>query len=276
MRNTWYLLICLLLASAGLNAQAPVKGKAPAQDPLRGEPVIINRDTLFKFYTGQGLFETQERAAIVTKRIKALVNRIDFNPDSLTLKNDSTLSVIYYNSQIVMAVNNKDATYSELNRPQLAANYLLILKQKLGNYFTNNNSQQVVVNILEAIAVIILLIALIWALFKASRWLKLKLLRAWEARMDKLASQGAPVVYAHRLLPVVTGLLRIIRVVIIVVLVYLALPVLFYIFPSSKPISVQLLGYVVTPFKGILLAIVRYIPNLLTIAVIYCGNPLHC
>jgi small-conductance mechanosensitive channel len=54
-----------------------------------------------------------------------------------------------------------------------------------------------------------------------------------------------------------------------VILVYLALPVLFFIFPSSKPISVQLIGYVITPFKGILMAIIRYIPNLLTITVIY-------
>src|SRR5476649_1369442 len=127
MRNTCYLLILFLIASINVNAQKPAKATPVISSPLRGEPVIINRDTLFKFYTGQGLFEAQERASIVTKRIEALVTRIDFNPDSLILKNDSTLSAIYYNSQIVMAVNNKDATFSELNRPQLAASYLLIL-----------------------------------------------------------------------------------------------------------------------------------------------------
>ncbi|WP_295714489.1 mechanosensitive ion channel family protein [Mucilaginibacter sp.] len=268
MRNIYYLLIIFLIASVTVSAQTATKGKTIQTIPP-GEPVIINRDTLFKFYAGQGLFEPAERAAIVTKRIEALVNRIDFNPDSLTLKNDSTLSVINYNSQIVLAVNNKDATYTELNRPQLAASYLNILKTKLGNYFTSNNTQTVVTNILEAIAVIVLLIVLIWALFKGSRWVKLKLLKAWETRIDKLAAQGAPVVYAHRLLPLVTGLLRIVRVIMIIILVYLALPVLFFIFPSSKPIAVQLLGYVVTPFKSILLAIVHYIPNLLTITVIY-------
>jgi small-conductance mechanosensitive channel len=268
MRNIYYLLIIFLIASVTVNAQTAAKGKTVPAIP-RGEPVIINRDTLFKFYAGQGLFEPAERAQIVTKRIEALVNRIDFNPDSLTLKNDSTLSVINYDSQIVLAVNNKDATYTELNCPQLAASYLNILKTKLGNYFTSNNTQTVVTNILEAIAVIVLLVVLIWALFKGSRWVKLKLLKAWETRMDKLAAQGAPVVYAHRLLPLVTGLLRIVRVIMIIILVYLALPVLFFIFPASKPIAVQLLGYVVTPFKSILLAIVHYIPNLLTITVIY-------
>jgi small-conductance mechanosensitive channel len=263
MRNICYLILLFLVAKVPLSAQTPI----PVLQ--RGEPVIINSDTLFTFHVGQGLFEPAERAAVVTKRIEALMNRIDFNPDSLSLKNDSSISVIYYSSQIIMAVNDKDASYTELNRPQLAASYLTILKKRLGNYFTNNSTQQIVINILEAAAVIILLAALIWALFKVSRWIKLRLLKAWEGRLDKLAAKGAPVVYAHRLLPLVTGLMRILRIVIIIVLVYLALPVLFYIFPSSKPISVQLLGYVVTPFKGILLAIVRYIPNLLTIAVIY-------
>ncbi|WP_183567812.1 mechanosensitive ion channel family protein [Mucilaginibacter sp. SP1R1] len=261
MPKNYYLLFLLLLTA--FTTQAQKKITTP------GYPVIINRDTLFTFYTGQGLFEPAERAGIVTKRIEALVNRIDFNPDSLTLKNDTSVSVISYSSQIILAVNNKDASFSELNRPQLAAAYLDILKKKLGNYFSNSSTKQVVINILEAVAVIILLIALIWALNKGSRWVKLKVLRAWETRMDKLAAQGAPVVYAKRLLPLITSLLRIVRVVLIIFLVYLALPVLFFIFPSSKPIAVQLLSYVVNPFKSILLALLHYIPNLLTITVIY-------
>ncbi|GAA3973577.1 mechanosensitive ion channel family protein [Mucilaginibacter dorajii] len=261
MRKNYCLLILLLILSFATYAQNPIS--------LQGQPVIINKDTLFKFYTGQGLFEAHERAEVVTKRIEGLINSIDFNKDSLRLSNDSNLSVITYKSQIIMAVNNQDARFSEVNRQQLAASYLNILKTKLGNYFANNSTQQVTINILEATAVVILLIILIWALNKAARWVKLKLLRAWEARMDKLAAQGAPVVYAHRLLPLITGLLRIGRFILIILLVYMALPVLFFIFPSSKPIANLLLGYIVTPFKSILLAIVNYIPNLLTIAVIY-------
>jgi small-conductance mechanosensitive channel len=261
MPKNYYLLLLFLLAAFTTHAQKPVEAK--------GYPVIINQDTLFKFYAGQGLFEPAERAGIVTKRIEALVNRIDFNPDSLTLKNDTSVSVISYNSQIILAVNNKDASFSELNRPQLAAAYLDILKKKLGNYFTNNSTKQIIVNILEAIAVVILLIALIWALNKGSRWVKLKVLKGWENRVDKLAAQGAPVVYAKRLLPLVTGLLRIARFILIILLVYLALPVLFFIFPSSKPIANQLLSFIVNPVKDIFFAIVRFIPNLLTIAVIY-------
>ncbi|HEY9195489.1 MAG TPA: mechanosensitive ion channel family protein, partial [Mucilaginibacter sp.] len=78
-----------------------------------------------------------------------------------------------------------------------------------------------------------------------------------------------PVAYASRLLPFISGLINIVRLLIILLLVYLALPVLFYIFPSSQSIATQLIGFVVDPLKSILLAIVHFIPNLLTIVVIY-------
>ena len=272
MRKIHYLLILFLLSAITVSAQRPVpKDPIPEHRELVpiSEPVIINKDTLFKFYVGQGLFDAKERAGIVTKRIEALFKRVDFNPDSLKITNDSTLSVISYSSQIIMAVNNADASFTELNRPQLAASYVALLKQKLGNYFTNNSTQQVLINVAEAIVVIVILLLLIWALNKGSRWVKLKILTGWENRITKLADKGAPVAYANRLLPVITGLLRIARFIIIIILVYLALPVLFYIFPSSKPISVQLLSYVVNPLKNILLALFNFIPNLLTIAVIY-------
>ncbi|PWK74238.1 mechanosensitive ion channel-like protein [Mucilaginibacter oryzae] len=261
MPKIYNLLICLLFSISAFGIQQPALPQ--------GEPVVINGDTLFKFYAPQGMFNTRERAGVVTARIQALINRLDFKPDSLNLRNDSTISVISYNNEIVMAVNDKDASFSELDRPQLAASYLAVLKRKLGNVFENNSVKQIITNILEAVAVIILVALLIWGVNKAFRWIRLRTIKAWESRMEKLAAKGAPVGYAHRLLPFINNLIKLVRLLIILLLVYLALPVLFYIFPSSKPFAVQLIGFVVDPLKDILLAVVHFIPNLLTITVIY-------
>ncbi|WP_428328715.1 mechanosensitive ion channel family protein [Mucilaginibacter sp.] len=261
MFKSCLLLTFLLLVSFQLFAQKTALPK--------GEPVIVNRDTLFKLYANQGLFNVQERAAIVSKRINDLISRIDFNADSLSLKNDTAISVIYYKSAVIMAVNNQDASYSELDRPQLAASYLAILKKITGNAFENSSVKQVITNVTEAIAVLVLLLLLIWAVNKAFRWFKYRLLKAWESRIAKLGQQGAPIGYANRVLPLLTNLLRVSRLFIIILLVYLALPVAFLIFPFTKPIATQLLGYVINPLKNIALAVIHYIPNLLTIGVIY-------
>lgn len=259
MRKLYVLLACLCICFTA----------AKAQVREAGYPVVVNHDTLFTFYAGQGLFSPAERAQVVTKRIASLINRIDFNPDSLTLKNDSALSIITYKSEMMLAVNNKDASLTEFSRPQLAASYLAILKKQLGNELENNSINQLITNLLEAAAVVAVLILLIWALNRAFRWLKLKIINAWESRLAKLAAKGAPVGYANRIFPLINSLLRVVRLVIIIVLVYLALPLLFFIFPSSKPYATLLLGYIVDPLKSILLAFIHYIPNLLTIAVIF-------
>ena len=243
------------------------KAQKPNLPP--GEPVIVNRDTLFKLYADQGLFAVKERAQVVSKRISDVISRLDFNPDSLVLKNDSILSVISYKSQLIMAVNNADAKFSELDRPQLAANYLNVLKIRLGNVFENNSVKHIIISILEAIAVLFTLLLLIWLVNRAFRWLNTKLLKAWETRIAKLGEQGAPIGYANRLLPFITNAMRVLRLLVIILLVYLALPVAFLVFPWTKSIATELLSYVINPVKAILLSILHYIPNLLTITVIF-------
>ncbi len=109
----FYVIICALFLFA---LQTVYAQKAPE---AQGEPVIIKNDTLFKFYVGQGLFTPKERARTITRRIQDLVNRLDFNPDSLVLKNDTAISIIFYQSQIILSVSNKDAAFSELGRPEL-------------------------------------------------------------------------------------------------------------------------------------------------------------
>ncbi|TWJ04300.1 mechanosensitive ion channel-like protein [Mucilaginibacter frigoritolerans] len=256
-----YLLLFLLITFDFAYGQKTVTEK--------GAPVIVNQDTVFEFYTGQGLFTAKERASVINKRLNILISQLDFNPDSLVVKNDTSISTITYKSDLILAITNKDAAASELDRPQLAANYLAILKKKLGHSFESNSIKEQIINVLEAIAVVAVLLILIWVINRVFRLLKFRLLKSWETRVAKLAEKGAPVGYADRLLPIVTNLLRAGRVLIIILLVYLALPVAFLIFPWTKPIATQLLSYVIDPLKDIVKAIIRYIPNLLTITVIY-------
>jgi hypothetical protein len=59
MQKLYVLLACLCICFTS----------AKAQIREEGYPVIINQDTLFTFYTGQGLFTPAERAQAVTKRV---------------------------------------------------------------------------------------------------------------------------------------------------------------------------------------------------------------
>jgi small-conductance mechanosensitive channel len=257
--------ICLILTlfNIGLTVEA--------QNPIvvKGDPVVVNRDTVFKLFTGQGQLNPKQRAAVVSKRIHDIGARLDFNPDSLVLKSDTSISVISYKSELILALTNRDASFSELDRPQLAAAYLVILKKKSGNTFRNYSFKAIASSALEAIAVIAGLLLLIWTVNRASKWINHKALLAWENRVAKLGEKGAPIGYAVHLLPILTNSLRLAKLLIILLLIYLALPVAFLIFPWTKPIATELLSYIVNPLRDIFQAAVHYIPKLLTIAVIF-------
>lgn len=261
MPKFYVLLLCLFIAINPVKAQKPVTAT--------GYPVIINKDTLFTFYTGQGLFTPAERAQVVTKRIDGLISRLDFVADSLKLTQDSTLSVISYKAEVVFAVNEQDSKFTELSRKALADNYYALLKQRLKTATESYNFKELALQVGEAVLVFALLILLIWLVNRAFGWVSKRIVGSWNQRVELLAQKGAPANYVNRLLPFINTLLRVVKFLVIILLVYLSLPVLFYIFPWTKPIATQLLGYVIDPLKSIALAFLRYIPNLLTVLVIY-------
>jgi len=67
---------------------------------------------------------------------------------------------------------------------------------------------------------------------------------------------------------VLINLVNLIKWVTIVVVIYLALPVMFGLFPFTQDISNQLLSYFLSPLKKIGLAVWDYIPNFITILVL--------
>jgi len=268
MLRYWFIFIFLIVAFLA-GAQKPVLPKAAPVGVNRGEPVIVNKDTLFKLYTSQGPFSAKERAAVVGKRISDIISRLDFSVDSLLLKSDTSVSQITYKSALILAVTNKDASFSELDRPQLAASYLSIIKRKSLSTFKNYSFKTIAIEVGEAIAEIASLLLLIWAVNRTFKWINQKSLSAWQARITRLSEKKAPFGYAVHLLPVIANLLKAAKLFIIVLLIYLALPVVFLILPGTKSLATELLSYIVNPLKGILLSLVHYIPNLLTIVVIY-------
>ncbi len=87
-------------------------------------------------------------------------------------------------------------------------------------------------------------------------------LRPWRINSYELLTQ-------ERQLEVLRTALKLLRLALVVLTVYLALPLLFSLFPWTEGISRKLLGYVLGPVQRVVLSLVHYVPNLLTILVIY-------
>ncbi|MDR1219909.1 MAG: mechanosensitive ion channel family protein [Treponema sp.] len=118
-----------------------------------------------------------------------------------------------------------------------------------------------------AIAVIILVILLI------------RLVRRLFVKLQNKIQNGMvikPVVFrqytlfdSQQIANAVFFLARILKYVVYALIVYLTLPIVFAIFEQTRGVATRLLGYIISPLKNTGIAIVRYIPNLITIFITF-------
>ena len=80
--------------------------------------------------------------------------------------------------------------------------------------------------------------------------------------------RGYELVSANRQVKASWIIIDIAKWLLILALIYLALPLLFNLFPATRGYAPVLLGYFLAPIKEIGLAAVDYFPDLITIAVI--------
>jgi small-conductance mechanosensitive channel len=118
-----------------------------------------------------------------------------------------------------------------------------------------------------AVAVIILMILLI----RLIRHLFAKLQRKLQSGMTikPIVIKNYTFFDSEQIAKVVFFLLRILKYIVYALIVYLTLTILFAIFEQTRNIAAKLIGYIISPLKNTGLAIIRYIPNLITIVITF-------
>lgn len=138
------------------------------------------------------------------------------------------------------------------------------------NHVLESNTLDSILKELGLVFVIIsILIALILILNKLLRLAKIKLIRFFESKLNNLHHRGLKFFSPKYAITLITNTINFIRFFSIIILVYLSLPLLFSLFPWTEPISRELLSAIINPVKNILSTFLHYIPNILTIVVIY-------
>ncbi|RPD41109.1 mechanosensitive ion channel family protein [Chitinophaga barathri] len=238
---------------------------ARAQDSIAA-PVTFREDTLFSFLSAPHNLSLRERAVLVTDRIRTIYEEPDFSADSILLQHDSLASRITYRGQVIATITDADASFSDLDRKALAQNYLLVIQEKLDTLSSFTGIKHILTFTAEALAVIAGLILIIWLLNRL-----FKRIRSRYARKNykPFVAGGYTLLTADRVRSVMLKVLGIIRILLILIIIYFTLPILFSIFPWTERLADKLLAYVLNPLKSILKGILDYVPNLLTILVIY-------
>ena len=235
---------------------------------VRGFPVSPFRDTLFYLFTRQGSFTAQDRAEAIGKRIQQLSNDYRFSPDSIKLVAGEQTTDIVFRDRLLISISEPDALWQNTSRGKLASLIRATIAKAVTAHREETKWQTILKESLLAILVLVLAGLMIYGVGRVLRNWRKKLAQqtGWFARGIHIKSYE--LLNAGNVLITLQKGLTVAYWAIVILIIYLALPILFGIFPFTKNVSTTLLNYITSPLKSIAHSIWNYIPNLITILVL--------
>ncbi|WP_316811190.1 mechanosensitive ion channel family protein [Pedobacter heparinus] len=235
---------------------------------FKGYPVIAHADTLFHIKNKLGSLSASERAQRTSGKVEALAEDMLFVPDSLVTADDSTLVAIVYKGDVLLSLSKADADSVKMDQNIMAKAYQEIMINNIKTYKNETNLTELLKRAGLGLLILIVLGFCIYFLNKYSNrfnaWLRIKL----HQRIVGLKIKNYELINRQNELLLISKFLGLIKLIVIIVLVYLTLPIVFRLFPWTKPWSDSLIGFILNPLKNIFSAIIDFIPSLITIAVI--------
>lgn len=231
---------------------------------LEKTPILILGDTLFNVYGNIGSFTSKERAASIEKKINALSKDYSFSKDSVKLVETGNYLNIIYKHEVLMSVDSIQALEEHKTKKQAAIYYKNKIVSAVEKQLYQKSWQQIALQIAGTLVVILAEVLIIRAIYYLYRRVKVMI---WKQRGKKIKGifglfddQRAMLLAIH--------VARVVRLIIVLLFIYFGLLIIFTLFPYTKHISDQLLGYVIRPLKSAGISIKNYMPKLFTIIVI--------
>jgi small-conductance mechanosensitive channel len=264
--TTLFLLSCLILSAQDTTVQ--VTGGNLAKE-WEGSPVVLSGDTLFHIKSSFGAFSPEDRAKALSARLKEIIQEPQFYPDSLKAMTVEHDNYIMYRSRVLMVINKNDSIGYGMSMEAISGQLISTLKESL----TTNSKSFSLWSTIKNIGYTLLVVLVLGLIIRLISWLFKKIYHYAETNKKRLFRSIKINEYefltAEREYEVAIYSLKIIKIGLTIFLFIIALPVIFSIFPATEGITRKIIGMVWSPVRNILLSIVNYLPELITIIIIY-------
>jgi len=235
-----------------------------------GYPVIggIN-DTIFLIFTRIGGSTAEERAANVSKRIALLIEDDYLEIDSLKVVESVDYFDIMYKNMIIMSVSEIDAIWHNTTRGELAQEKTQHIKTAILKARDNKSILKIVLRIL----MVLLVVSIVWFVIKLINKANVFFIKLINDRKEivfrNFSYKDYTFISTEQELSLALFFIKIIKWFLIILLFYLAFPVVFSIFPFTRGWATILFELIWSPFIGVFKAIWDFLPNIFYILVIF-------
>ena len=234
-----------------------------------GSPVLVDGDTLFFLFAKKGGLSAPQRAQLAGEAIERIGKKINLVPSRVYIEHTDIFSDIMYDTEVLISFTDADALWEGTARDTLVAARKQIVVDKLHEM----REQYGLWRMLKRILYCLLVLLAQYALYRLTCWafakLGKKIVTLKETTLRPITLQTYELLNTDRQVALLLFANKIVRLAVLLLQLLIFLPIIFSIFPSTKGFAMKLLGYFFVPIKNIVYGVIDYIPNLISIIVIW-------
>lgn len=265
------LLTSVVVCSASPEAKSSGAAAVPFVDPTQAaiaEPVLLDNKPVLTVSTGLLSFTPRERARAISDRLDKVSRDRLLPVDKVAVVEAETTSDIVLQDRVLMTVTEADARVAGKPRQELAQGYADTIRDALIAYRSERSVKSLLIDTAQALGVTVLLVLLLLGIRRAVPWLQARI-SAWKGTYIRtLRFQSIELVHEDQMVALLLSMVRFIRLVLVLGLLYLYIPLVLSFFPMTEGMATRLFGYIETPVVKVWQGVTAYLPNIFFILVI--------
>jgi small-conductance mechanosensitive channel len=267
-------IICILTLVLSLASSQTVYSAEPSQPAagreaaMQTSPVRIDGAVLFAV-RGIAAYPAQERAAAIAGRIIALADdRVVKTNDLVTVESGQSTDIMA-GDRLIMSIFDVDAELDKVPRQVLARTYVKKIQATLEGYRRDRSSRNILMASVTALGASLGLVALILMIKWGFRRIIELVEERFTARIRELQAKSHDIVRTEWIWAILRGVLSTARGIIVLLIVFLYIDLVLSLFPWTRTYAVPLLDLLLTPLRGIGIAVLEYLPKLVFLIILF-------
>ena len=233
-----------------------------------GVPLIIEGDTLLYIYTSLGGDDPAHRVESVARKVTPIGKSLKLTTDSMHIFISEYTDDVMCGEVVIISVSDLDGLWNGMSRRDLAEEYLRILSAEIGRLHADYGLKAKLTGLGWAVFLIVVQVLFFMLTARFIRYLRHLIVEGVDGRMKPLVIKGYELMNIHQEKRILLFLTRVLQVFLILLQLFISLPLLFSIFPETEKFTWNMINYVWSPLRDMVVSIVRYFPNLVKIVVI--------
>ncbi|MEH2072585.1 MAG: mechanosensitive ion channel family protein [Nostoc sp.] len=264
-----FLLTTTVTVSYSQEKNSSVEQTSEAVNKIDGTPVILGDKTLFVIQKNVGSFSPQERSQAVTNRIETIANDPSIHVDGLKFLDEQDTTNIVLGEKLIFTLTDNDAKAAGKSRQQLSQEYIQIIGDSINKYRKERSLSNILTGLLYSFISTIGLF-IFWKVFNHIFPKIITKLQNWPGiRIPAIRIQNIEFLPASRVSSIVTKIVKILRLIFILGVIYVYVSLVLSFFPWTRQLSSRLVSYFLATIYQSWLAFAAYFPNLFALGLIF-------